>query len=404
VTLSAKRTGLFDPPDDFAKLRNRRPVRLRYTNGDAGWLVTSHALAKAILTDSRFGRGDDIGTMLLRSPLGDPTRLAEFQDALEPYEGWRHMQGFIFMDPPEHTRYRRLLSPYFSARRLETFRPRIEQIVAKRLEAMEEAGPPVDLVRMFAAQVSLGSQCTLLGIPVEEAERFYWLAKMGADPAVQPREVVAAEREAWEYVRTLTARKRLDPGDDVISDICRHPELSDDEVADTALVLFLGGLDTTGDMLAVAVFILLCHPDQLDALRDDPTRIETAVEELLRYAGTSRFTPRTALEDVDLDGMLIRARETVQVSLAAANRDPEKFDEPDRLDLERSASGHLAFAQGIHMCLGQHLARIELQVGLSSLIQRFPTLRLAVPADEVPVDGPERPTFGVRELPVAWDT
>jgi len=402
IALPTERTQLFGPADELATLRREQPLRrLRYTNGEVGWLVTSHALAKAVLTDSRFGRGDrEAGER--RSAIGDPARLSEFEQALEPYGDWRPMRGFIMMDPPAHTSYRRLLAPYFTARAMQAFRPRIEQIVAERLDVLEREGPPADLVSVVAAPVSLGSQCALLGVPAGEVERFFRLGTVLSDPAVPPTEAVAQWREAWEYVRALTRQKRAQPADDIISAIARHDELNDEDIADTALVLFQGGLETTGDMLALGTFVLLQHPEQLEALRADPSLAETAVEELLRYSGIFRLTARAALEDINLNGTLVKAGETVTVSLAAANRDPDKFEHPDTLELTRIATGHVAFAQGGHMCIGQHLARIELQAGLTGLLQRFPTLRLAVPADEVPVYGPHLGNFGVHELPVAW--
>src|SRR3954454_4003143 len=158
------------------------------------------------------------------------------------------------MDPPEHTRIRKLLAPHFTMRRMSEFRPRIEQIVAERLDATERAGSPGDLLGVFAVPVSLLSQCALVGIPPDEVDRFFRLSTSGLDVAITPAESVAAWREAWEYVRTLVGKKRLEPGDDVISDIVRRGELSDDEITDTAFSIFQGGLEATGDMLALAVF------------------------------------------------------------------------------------------------------------------------------------------------------
>lgn len=411
ISLPSERSHVFDPPDDVARLRKEQPLcRLRRASGELGWLVMSHELARAVLRDTRFGLPDLSDPEVRRSTTGDPAKDAEFWKALEPYGDWFPMKGFIAMNPPEHTRYRRLLAPYFTAARMDEYRPRVERIVAERLDAMEQAGPPVDLVSTFAAPVSLACQCALLGIPASEAQRFYRLGtdlSFAADGDLSKAtksvaEAVAGWREAWEFIRELCAQKRLDPADDVISDIASEGELTDDEVADTALVLFQGGLETTGDMLALAAFILLCHADQLELLRADPSMIKPAVEELLRYGGVFRRADRTALEDVELEGVAIKAGEKVTISLEAANRDPDKFDHSDRLDLCRSAQGHIAFSQGIHVCVGQHLARVELQVAIASLIARFPALRLAVPAEEISVYSGASFVFGVHELPVAW--
>lgn len=383
-------------------LRDDRPLsRLRYTNGDHGWLATNHRLSKLILTDSRFGRGD-LDAQRERSAFADPKRLAEFERVLAPFGGWRPMRGFIEMDPPEHTRYRRLLAPHFTARRMGELRSRIEAIVADRLAAMDSAGSPVDLVSCFAAPVSLGSQCALLGIPPDQAERFFRLGTVMSDASAPVEDVVAMWREAWEYVHDLTRERRLRPADDVISDIARQDELADDEIADTALVVFQGGLETTGDMLALGAFLLLYYPEQMALLRSGRAEVEGAVDEMLRFAGIFRFVARTALEDIQIEESLILAGETVTISLATANRDPDRFEHPDELDFTRPATGHVAFAKGVHTCIGQHLARTELQVGLTSLIRHFPTLRLAVPAEAVPVYAPQMGMFGIHELPVAW--
>jgi cytochrome P450 len=406
ISFPIARSNVFDPTDELRPLREEQPLcPLRFTNGDVGWLVTNHPLAKAVLTDSRFGSCNDIQAVRRRGLLdfGDNgERVAEFQKALEPFEGWTPLRGFILMDPPEHTWYRRMLAPHFTTRRIAEYRSQVERIVAARLDAMADAGAPIDFVSTFAAPVSLWSQCTLLGIPADEAQRFYYIGHQLTDRTIPAAEAVGAWREAWEYVRALSRQRRQKPIDDVISAIAARNELSDEEVADTVLVLFQAGLDTTGDMIAFGLFILLCHPDQLDALRNDPSMVGSAVEELLRYGGFFHTATRNALEDIELDGTSIKAGETVVVSLPAANRDPAKFDEPDNLDLRRSATGHLAFAQGGHMCAGQHLARLELQVSLTALNSRFPTLRLAVPQDQVPVYGPRYLNPGVHELPVTW--
>lgn len=404
IVIPTLQTDPIGPADGLADLRRQQPLcRLRYTNGEAGWLVTSHTLAKAVLTDRRFGRGD-LGAHRDRTATGDPARIADFELALKPYDGWRPMRGFILMDPPDHTRFRRFLAPYFTAGRIADFRPRISQIVSERLDVLEREDAPSDLVSTFASPVSLHSQCALLGIPATQVSRFFRLGSVIADPSVPPTEVVAAWRDAWEYVRDLTEERREQPTDDLLSDIASSQELTDEEIADTALVLFQGGLETTGDMLALAVLILLCHPDELARLQDDAELMGMAVEELLRYAGIFRLVSRTALEDVQLNDVLIRTGETVTISLASANRDPEKFAHPDRLDLRRvtHGQGHLAFAHGIHVCIGQHLARIELQVALAALFSRFPTLHLAGSTDELSFYGPHLDIYGVHALPVAW--
>ncbi|MEU6131257.1 cytochrome P450 [Saccharopolyspora sp. NPDC047091] len=206
----------------------------------------------------------------------------------------------------------------------------------------------------------------------------------------------------WTELLEQVRAKRAAPGDDLVSALLTDEALSDEEIATMSSMLITGGDDTTANMLGLGTYALLAHPDQLAALRADPAVIDTAVEELLRYLTINQFgTTRTAMQDVELRGHTIREGEPVTVSLSAANRDPERFPDPDRLDLGRSAVGHLAFGHGIHHCLGAQLARVELRLGFSGLLRRFPGLRLAVPAAEVPLRAASV-NYGVHRLPVTW--
>ncbi len=203
------------------------------------------------------------------------------------------------------------------------------------------------------------------------------------------------------YLGELVQAKRAEPTDDLLSGLTTTA-LTDEELTNIGFMLLGAGLDTTANMISLGMFALLRNPEQLAALRADPGIADHAVEELLRYLPIIPFTMRAALEDVELDGQLVRAGETVTISLPAANRDPSKYTDPDTLDLFRSTSGHLGFGHGVHQCLGQQLARVEVQVALPALINRFPTLRLAVPADEVPLRT-DMAIYGVHRLPVTWD-
>ena len=396
-----------EPANELLELQRTEPVcPLRFVNGDVGWLTTSHELVKKVLVDSRFGKGDlGAGSKLrLRSPLGNPGRMAQLEAACDTYGDWRPLQGFISMDPPDHTHIRRLLAPHFTVRGMAAFQPEIERAVAERLDAMERKGPPLDLAGEFAAPVSLAAQCGLLGIPVAGAGPFHQIFSSNARETISAAQSARLWWEAREFVRLLAAKKRENPGRDVVSAIASGGELTDEEIADTALILFQAGLETTGDMLALGVFVVLRETEQLKLLRQGRVTLEAIVEELLRYVTPSHVLFRTALEDVELGGTLVREGETVIISLGAANRDPEKFAHADDFDPTRSAAGHVAFGQGIHMCLGQHLARFELQLGLGALIERFPGLRLAVPAGDIVVDGPmgTDARWSIRELPVTW--
>jgi cytochrome P450 len=399
ITLPTIRVRPFDPAPELAELRERAPaVRLRFPDGHVGWLVTSYSLGRAILADSRFS------TRPRRAPVGDPVKWAAVHDARDADPAARS-GDLLFLEPHEHTRLRQMLTGHFTVSRVNEHRSRIEQIVVGRLEAMRDEGPPADLFASFAMPVSSATHCALLGVPPSDGVRFVRPGAVMIDPDASAEEKLEAWAEFREFAQTVVTGKRLAPADDLISDLVGRGELSDDEIIGLSISLFSAGVDVTAGMLALGGLLLLSHPEALAELRADPALIEPAVEELLRYLTIFQLGafPRTALEDVELEGVAIAAGESVMVSVSAANRDPHKFEDPDRLDLMRTVKGHLAFGFGRHMCLGQHLARAEMQIGLSRLIEQFPTLRLAVPLAQIPLYGGNHIAYGVRELPVEWD-
>jgi cytochrome P450 len=379
----------FDPPEELAGLREQRPLsRMVYPDGHVGWLVTGHAMTRAVAADTRFSSryelmhypfpGADM-TEIPPAPIGDLTGI----------------------DPPGHTRYRKLLTGKFTVRRMRRLTERAEEVTAEHLDAMQRHGPPVDLVRAFAQPIPAVMICELLGVPYADRESFqrHTTALSGVDATRE--EQYAAYGALQEFLHELALAKRADPTDDLLSDLTTS-DLTDEELAGIGTFLLGAGLDTTANMIALGTFALLRNPGQLAALRADPGIAEQAVEELLRYLSIAHTGARAALEDVELDGQLIKAGETVTISIQAANRDPAKFTDPDTLDLHRHAAGHLAFGHGIHQCLGQQLARVEMRVAFPALFARFPTLRLAVPPEEVPMrTGMD--IYGVHQLPVTWD-
>lgn len=316
--------------------------------------------------------------------------------------------SLLGMDAPEHTRLRRMLTRYFTVRQVNILREDIQEIVRGRLDAMEDAGSPLDLMDMFALPIPSLTICALLGDPLSNLDAFQAPARIVRDLDSGLEAKVEARSNYHAYCRALVEQKRLRPSDDLLSHLTRIEELTDDELVNLAGTLFDAGHHTTANMIAFSVFFLLSQPSYWEALRADPLSIGTAVEELLRYLTiiplvlSGAALPRTALEDVELDGEVIKAGETVTVSLSAANRDPERFADPDSFDLQRDAQGHLAFGYGVHMCLGQHLARLEMHVALAGLIERFPHLHLAVSPEEVPMHRGERGLYGVLALPVAF--
>jgi cytochrome P450 len=350
----------FDPPTELGRIRDRHPlVRLTYPDGHVGWLVTGYALARAVLADQRFSSRYELAHY--------PVPGTENVGAPPPAT----VGDLTGIDPPQHTRYRRLLAGRFTVRRMRLLTERMEQITATHLEDMRRRGPAAELVRDFAFPVPAVLICELLGVPYTDRDTFQRHVTALSDMDSSMAERFAAYGALQEYVHGLVRAKRAEPTDDLLGDLTTG-DLTDEEVAGIGTFLLGAGLDTTANMLSLGAFALLRAPAQLAALRADPHLAQRAVEELLRYLTIAHTGVRAALADVELDGQLIRAGESVTISLQAANRDPAKFTDPDTLDLARDASGQLAFGHGIHQCLGQQLARVEMRVALPALFTGLP--------------------------------
>ncbi|WP_216214401.1 cytochrome P450 [Amycolatopsis aidingensis] len=382
-----------DPPEEISRLRTEQPIsRMTYPDGHHGWLVTDYAHARAILADPRFSAKAE-----LKHPPVVSRRLPAQAKPSDLPPGM-----FVHQDPPEHTRYRRLLTGQFTVRRMNRLARWIEGVAREHAAAMRRAGPPADLVREFALPIPSLVICELLGVRYADRGRFQQDAATMLNLDTEYEDAMAAFGRVLGFLGELVRHKRSEPGDDLLSGLVAGGELDDAELAGVGLVLLIAGHETTANMLALGTYTLLREPEQLAALRADPGLLDTAVEELLRYLTIVHLgTQRTPLEDVELDGVLLRRGETVLLHLPAANRDPDRFAEPDRLDLTRHSAGHLAFGHGVHQCLGQQLARIEMRAGFAALLEEFPELRLAVPAEEVPMRE-QMAIYGVHRLPVHW--
>lgn len=397
VTLSMRRQRTFDPqPELEGLLRSGHSLhRLRFRGGEEGWLVTGYRETRAVLNDPRL-------SLRRWRPLltEDP---GEFAAIVEMMERRGLLAGnLLVMDPPDHTRMRRILAPRFSSKSVGDLTGRIEGIVDRCLDGVEAAGPPVDLVETFATRIPLLGHCALLGVPESDIPMLELLGTI-TDPEMSGAQVVEVFERIREYLGEVVARKRAEPGEDLLTHIVAA-DLGDDEILGILVLLFVAGLETTASMIGSGTFALLCHGEQLELLREDPSTVDAAVEELMRYLTVfnAGAQTRTALADIELDGAVIQAGDAVSVSLLAANRDGERFERPDDLDIRRGGRGQVGFGHGIHVCLGQHLARLEMRIAFTRLLERFPGLRLAVPAEEVPLSGELDVTFAVRELPVAW--
>lgn len=380
----------FDPPRELARLREQRPIsRMLFPDGHVGRLVTGYELTRAILADPRFSSRHE----LMHNPFPGPV-IPEIPPAPPGM--------FIGIDPPEHTRYRKLLAGKFTARRMRLLTERVQHITEEQLDAMERHGPPVDLVTAFALPIPTLMICELLGVPYAQRDSFQHHAIAVSDNDAPPEERYAAMIALGEYLQQLVQAKRAEPTDDLLSDLTTG-DLTDEELTNIGSLLLGAGLDTSANMIALGAFALLQHPAQLSALRNDPSLADQAVEELLRYLSIAHTMTRTALEDVELDGHTVKAGETLAISIQAGNRDPATYTDPDLLDLRRNASGHLAFGHGMHLCLGHQLARVELRVAYPALATRFPTLRLTIPTEDAPMRT-NSDIYGVHRLPVTWDS
>ncbi|MGW0941450.1 cytochrome P450 [Streptomyces sp. NPDC002623] len=380
----------FDLPQDYRKAAEQGPaVKVGTPNGSECWLITHHEAAHAVLGDRRFSSD----AMLPNFPLmSEELRKMVSESRKSTAE----------IDDQEHIRRRRMLTAEFKAKTVEALRPRIQSMVDEVLDEMTADGSSADLVSRFALPVPSAVICLLLGVPYGDHEFFMERSHVMLDFNAGPEAMMKARLELMEYMNRLVADKEREPDDALISHLLTSGELAADEVAGTALLLLLAGHETTSSMLALSTLALLRNPDQLALLREDPALIKGAVEELLRYLTiVQNGVGRVALEDVEVGGQTIKAGDGVLCMISVANRDEAVFPGGGELDLTRDARSHLSFGFGIHQCVGQSLARAELQIALETLLRRLPELRLTVPVEELRFrDGVG--FYGVEELPVAW--
>ncbi|MGY1773288.1 cytochrome P450 [Blastococcus sp. SYSU D00813] len=401
----------FDPAPGMVERRGRGAVQpLRLLNGVGAYLVTGFEEGRSVLADPRFS-ADKMRNREATS--FQPEEVAAMGEAAErggcpvvpaseaPPRGDGY---FVFMDPPEHTRLRRLLTGQFTVRRMQALESRLREIAAEQITAMQAAGTEAELVSAYALPIPSLMICELLGVDPEDREAFQHNTSVGTNVNASDEEKAVAGGELYAFMQRLVTGKRADPGDDILSGLVRatDPELTDQQLVDMSLVLLGAGHETTANMLSLGALALLSHPEQVEALRADPALFDNAVEELLRYLSIVQFgVTRIAMEDLTLGGVDVPAGATVIVAMPEVNRDPGHFPDPDRFDVTRPRTSHLAFGHGVHQCLGQQLARIEMRIGLEELFTRLPGLRLAVPVEEVPVKN-EMLIYGLHSLPVTW--
>ncbi|TQS44711.1 cytochrome P450 [Cryptosporangium phraense] len=378
----------------LARLRDEQPVcPVQLPYGEPAWLATRYQDVRTVLGDPRFSRALATGR--------DEPRMRAYRSS---------GSTILSLDPPDHSRLRRLAMTAFTARRVEDLRPGVQRIADGLADRMREEGPPRDLVADFALPLPITVICELLGVPYDDRADFrVWSDAFLSTTRFSMEEVLENVGRMRAYMAGLIAQRRADPRDDLISALVAardedEDRLSEDELLSLAEGLLVAGHETTASQIPNFVYTLLTHPAQLAALRADLTGVPAAVDELMRYVplGAGAGIARYAREDVELSGVTVRAGEPVVASLPSANRDADVYTDPDTLDLRRREAPHLGFGFGPHHCLGAALARMELQVTLGTLLSRLPGLRFAETGDDVRwKEG--LATRGPEKLLLTWD-
>ncbi|MGH3638593.1 MAG: cytochrome P450 [Mycobacterium sp.] len=389
------RRDALDPTPELGRIRETTGVReVINAFGMKVHLVTRHDDVKAVLSDyEHFSNARPPGFVIPGAPVMPEEEQASARAG-----------NLLGLDPPEHQRLRRMLTPEFNFRRIKRMEPRITEIVEDHLDAMEAAGAPADLVQHFALPIPSLVICELLGVPYSDRAEFQTRSGRQLDLSLPITERMELQRQGREYMHSLVDSARSHPGDDILGTLVREHgnELTDDELVGIAGLLLLAGHETTSNMLGLGTLALLRHPDQLIAVRDDPDAVGPAVEELLRWLSIVQTSiPRITTADVEIAGVPIPAGQLVFASLPAGNRDPEFTHEPDVLDIRRGAPGHLAFGHGVHHCLGAPLARMEMRIAWPALFRRFPGLALAEDFEDVQFRSFHF-IYGLRSLLVRW--
>ncbi|MDT0612585.1 cytochrome P450 [Streptomyces lancefieldiae] len=391
VAFPQDRTCPYHPPAAYDPLRATRPLaRITLFDGRPAWLVTGHTAARRLLADPRLSTD--------RTRHRFPATSARFAAVRD------RRTALLGVDDPEHRAQRKMVLPEFTLKRAAALRPRIQRIVDERLDAMIAQGPPAELVTAFALPVPSMVICALLGVPYGDHDFFEEQSRrLLRGPTAADTQNARDRLEA--YLGELIDRKQQAPGTGLLDDLVRcqlnEGAVDRDEVVALAIILLVAGHETTANMISLGTYTLLTNPRRLTELREDPALLPGAVEELMRVLSIADGLLRMATEDIEVDGQTIRAGDGVVFATSVINRDESVYPEPDTLDWHRPARHHVAFGFGIHQCLGQNLARAELEIALHTLFDRLPTLRLAAPAEEIPFK-PGDTIQGMLELPVTW--
>lgn len=386
----------FDPPPEMAEIqKGERIVRVKHWDGTEPWLVTGYDQVRAILTDDRVSADTDLA--------GYPHPSAGSAARREV------TRNFINMDNPEHDRQRRMLTRDFMVKRVQAMKPRIQEIVDGLIDDMlANPSRSADLVEAIALPVPSLVICDMMGVSYEDRDLFHDLSRTMISRLSTPEQAVGALNGMLEFMGRLVDEKTAAPGDDMISrlvvDQLIPGHMTREGVVQMCQLLLVAGHETTANMIALGTLTFLQNPDILSEIRssEDPAVVQNAVEEMLRYLTILHVgRRRVAAEDFEFEGKQIRAGDGIIVDHAVANRDPSAFENPDALDIHQKSKHHLAFGYGVHQCLGQPLARVELDVVYSTLYRRIPTLKVAIPLEEIDFKH-DNVVYGVNSLPVTW--
>ena len=388
-----QRNQQFELPKEYSIARENCPIApVTLWNGQRAWLITRFEDYRDILLDDRFS-GE-----FARENFPTVTEARRAIDKLEC--------AFVGMDNPRHGHYRRMFTKEFTQKRMEALRPKIEELTDQLLDAMEAKGPPRDLVADLAVELPALVMCELFGSPYEDHTYILQCAAGRHGLSQTAEEAGKSANDLVEYCRNLIAEKERNPSDDMLGRVIREyvasGQLSHEELANICSMILRAGHDTTTNMISLGTLAFLQHPEQLKLFKEDKALTSPTVDELLRFLSPVQFAPRrVALEDVELNGVKIKKGDGVFAVSPSANRDGKHFPDPDRLVITRTANHHVSFGYGIHRCLGQGLARIELQVVFRKLFDRFPGLHVPQPIEKLPFKYDSQ-IYGLYRLPVAW--
>jgi cytochrome P450 len=383
----------FAAPEEYAALRAEEPVaRVTLPTGRHAWVLARYDDVRTLLSDPRISAD-------IRRPNFPALGVGE-------QEAGAKLRPFIRTDPPEHTRYRRMLLPEFTVRKVRAMRPAVQAIVDGIVQDMLAGPQPADFVPLYANAVSTSVICELLGIPQQNLEFFRDVTRVSGSRTSTAEQVAEALNGLFAMLSDLITQRKEHPGEDLLSKLVTDHLLTGDltmpELLSVVGITINAGRETTTSMIALSTLLLLRRPDLMEQLRADSSLMPSAVEEFLRVLSVADSIPlRVAAEEIQLSGRTVPADDGVIGLLAGANHDPDRFPDPQTVDFRREDNHHLAFGYGMHQCIGQQLARLELEIALQTLIRDVPTLRLAVPYEEI-VFKHDSATFGVEQMLVAW--